>query len=348
MPCLKRLKNAPLSEAIMKDKTFDLRRHLDWKIAICYHPMYMVVDEDRGVPVLGERKPPWAASTAEEYMERVGRNLRSLEKNPDLRLNYEWASHSLEDVSIRFPEFYGRMKAAYDRGQLDFVGGEYSLAHQMAHSSEAAWRQFEYGTEIIHRLFGKRVSTHAHQECHLFRQLPQILRKFGYRFVVMPSFPWAVDLTSPSFKLLGHERGTYIKKGDEFILAEALDGTAIPAFFATNVRQTKWHDEMIKDMWGCPPVWIDFPDLEEYHNPQELADPVLLEEVISERHQISPPKSRGVLHAYYSYAAEGIWAEEHLRASKRAEEAAVMAGAMRALAVLAGKHAESKHDIDEV
>ena len=39
-------------------KPFSVQQHLDWKIAICYHPMYMLVDEDRTVPTVGERIPP--------------------------------------------------------------------------------------------------------------------------------------------------------------------------------------------------------------------------------------------------------------------------------------------------
>lgn len=332
----------------MGERQFDLKDHLDWRIAICYHPMYMVVDEDRGVPVLAERKPPWAAANVEEYMERVGRNIKSLEDNPGLKLNYEWASHSLEDLSARFPEIFARMKAAHNRGQLDFVGGEYSLAHTMAHSSESAWRQFEYGLEIMDRLFGKKMTTHAHQESHIYSQLPQLLRLFGYRYMVMPSFPWTIDLTSASFRLLGHERGTYIEKGNEMIDAEAPDGTTIPAYFATNVRQTKWHDEMMKDLWGCPPLWIDFPDLEEYHNPNEMAEPVLLEEEVARRLSVAPPKSTARLHTYYAYAAEGIWAEEHLRTSKSAEETAVVAEAMLAMAALGGRTLQDSVDMDDI
>lgn len=320
----------------MGDKTFSMKDHLDWRIAICYHPMYMLVDEDRGLPVIAERKPPWAAEDVDQYMERVDRNIASLEADPSLTLNYEWASHSLEDLSIRFPEVFKRMKEAFKRGQLDFVGGEYSLAHTMAHGAESAWRQFEFGLDTMKRLFGKEMTTHAHQENHLFAQIPQLLRRFGYRYMVLPSFPWAIDFTSASFRLLGHERGTYLKKGDEFVLAEALDGTTIPAYFATNVRQTRWHDEMMKDLWSCPPLWIDFPDLEEYHNPNEMAAPVLLEEEVARRMKVAPPKATGRLRTYYAYAAEGIWAEEHLRASKLAEETAVVAEAMSAMATLSG------------
>ena len=49
---------------------FAMRQHFDWQIALCYHPMSMLVDEDRGTPVLAERVPPWGAATAKRYPKR--------------------------------------------------------------------------------------------------------------------------------------------------------------------------------------------------------------------------------------------------------------------------------------
>jgi hypothetical protein len=314
---------------------FELRKHFDWQIAICYHPMYMLVDEDRGTPVLGERVPPWGAATAEQYLERVKRNLASLEKDPNLTLNYEWAAGALEDIALRFPDVMQRMQTAHRRGQLDFVGGEYSLSHTCVNGSEANWRQFELGLEVFRRLFGERVTVHAHQEDQLYLQLPQILRSFGYEYLVMPSFPWAITITDGPFALRGDERRTYLAKGDEFIWATAPDGTKLPAYFATNVRETNPNDEYMKDLWSCPPVWIDFPDLEEYHNPNNQARPVLLGPAVAERFKVAPPRASGKIQTCYSYT-EGVWAEEHLRASKAAEEATVLAGNLLAMSRLAG------------
>ena len=77
--------------------------------------MYMLVNEDRTVPTVGERIPPWGAATAEQYLERVKRNLDSLERSPKLTLNYEWAAHSLDDIANRFPVVMKRMQAAHQR-----------------------------------------------------------------------------------------------------------------------------------------------------------------------------------------------------------------------------------------
>jgi len=59
-----------------------IKAHFGWKLFFAQHPMYLLVAEDRGVPVVGERIPPWGAATKEEYVERVRRNLKSLEELP--------------------------------------------------------------------------------------------------------------------------------------------------------------------------------------------------------------------------------------------------------------------------
>ena len=326
---------------------FDINKHFDWQIAICYHPMYMLVDEDRGEPVLSERIPPWGAATAEQYLERVKRNLASLESDPKLKLNYEWAADALEDISLRFPDVMKRMQAAHERGQLDFVGGVYALTQPMVHSSEADWRQFEYGGEIMKRLFGAPPKVYTSQEAQIYPQLPQILKHFGYDFMVMPSFPWVMRITRGPFDVLGHESGLYLRKGEEFIHAEALDGTAIPTYIATNVRdKTAQGCRIEKDLWSQPPIWIDFPDLEEFRNPLPDSTPVLLGKALEERIKVVPPRAFGQVHSYFTYNAEGVWAEEHSRASKAAEEQAVLAGNLLAMSRLAGKPLDRQPALD--
>lgn len=325
---------------------FNRIAHFKWEIAICYHPMYMLVDEDRGEPPVGERVPPWGTATAEEYLERVKRNLASLEENPELTLNYEWAVHSLVDLADRFPDVHNRMKAACERGQLCFVGGEYSLAHTHTYSSEAAWRQFQYGMQLFRELYGRDITVHAHQEVHVFRQLPQLLQRFGFEFLVFPAFPWGLTITSGTFDLYGYEQAYHLKKGDDFITVQALDGTAIPGFFTTNVRLTTPAIQVGRDLWSAPPVLIDFPDLEEYHNPWEgKAKPVLLDKAAANRLKAAPPRATGQVYSYYSYC-EGLWAEAHQRASKRAEDYAIQAGNLLAMSRLKDRSPELQEKLD--
>ena len=32
-----------------------VKEHFGWKLAFCQHPMYLLIDEDRGEPTVGER-----------------------------------------------------------------------------------------------------------------------------------------------------------------------------------------------------------------------------------------------------------------------------------------------------
>ncbi len=314
------------------EPAFNPKEALGSKIAVCYHPMWLLIDEDRGQPVVGERVPPWGAPTVEVYVERVRRNLSALEANPKLRLNYEWSACELEDMCRRFPDIPPRMVALRRKGQLDFVGGEYSQPHACTLGSESLWRQYEYGTEIFQRRLGKKMTAHAAQETQLTPQQPQILRHFGYEVLVLPPFPWALTVTAGPFTLVGQEFGTSIKKGDEFIHAEALDGTTIPVYLPASTDE---HHALMKGFYAPPPLQIDFPDMAEYGAPSPTVEPVLLAEALAERLKAAPPRARGRVHTYWSYT-EGVWAEEHLRNNRSAEETAVLAGNLLAMARLAG------------
>jgi hypothetical protein len=69
-----------------------VKENFGWKLAFCQHPMYLLIDEDRGQPTVGERVPPWGAANAKDYVQRVSRNLQSLENLPELKLNYQWSA----------------------------------------------------------------------------------------------------------------------------------------------------------------------------------------------------------------------------------------------------------------
>jgi hypothetical protein len=66
-----------------------VKEHLGWMLVIGQHPMYLLIDEDRGEPPVGERIPPWGAKTKEGYVERVKRNLNSLAEIGQLKINYQ-------------------------------------------------------------------------------------------------------------------------------------------------------------------------------------------------------------------------------------------------------------------
>jgi hypothetical protein len=93
-----------------------VKKHFGWKLFFAQHPMYLIVDEDRGEPAVGERIPPWGAKTKEGYIERVRRNLKSLEELPNLKLNYQLSALEVEHLCLNFPDVYERMKKLYAAG----------------------------------------------------------------------------------------------------------------------------------------------------------------------------------------------------------------------------------------
>ncbi len=320
---------------------FSRKDHYNWKIALCYHPMYLLIDEDRGEPIVGERTVPWGAPTAEEYAERVRRNLAALEADPKLKLNYEWSGYELDDICRRFPDIAKRMQQCYRKGQLGFLNGDYSQAHAITYGSESAWRQYEYGHEVYQRLFGKTPVVHATQESDVHPQLPQILRQFGFKYFVPPAFQYIVKITKGPFELAGSLafQGIRVKQGEEFILAVAPDGSKIPTYFAT-LADVNLGSQMMWNPWSCAPVFVDFPDMAEYRNPKEGdAEVALLEKALDERFAVVPPRAEAQFRTDTTYV-EGTWAEEHLRNCKRAEEAATLTGNILAMAKLAGKPAD--------
>jgi hypothetical protein len=307
-----------------------IKKHFGWEMAICQHPMYLLIDEDRGVPTVGERIPPWGAPTAKDYVKRVKRNLQSLDKYPDLKLNYEFSAVELESMITQFPNVYKKMKHAYRNGKLDFVNGNFSQAHLQILDSESNWRQFEYGLKIYKSLFGKKVKVYACQETGLHQQLPQMLKELGYDFIVAPLFPWAMEMIDGKLETTAFSNGIYPIQGDEFLWAQALDGSRLPYYIkvleaSLGVTQEQLNiTEIQKDLYSSPPIWTHFPDMieiaqKEYDDYKTLFDFILLEPALQKRIQKFPPRGTARIYSYWSYI-EGVWAEELLRKNKQTQE----------------------------
>jgi len=224
------------------------KEHLGWKLAFIQHPMYLLIDEDRGEPAVGERIPPWGAANAEDYAGRVRRNLNSLNELPGLKLNFDWSAVELQSISQKFPDIRDDMKKQFLKGSLDFVNGTYSQPHLQVLSSESNWRQFEYGLEIYRDLFAKKVVVYGAQETGLNQQLPQILKKFGYKYILPPDFPYVIEFVDGKIELLSLGGSFQTISGNEFVNATGLDGSVIPslqmwnrnkmAFTTTTVRKS--------------------------------------------------------------------------------------------------------------
>jgi hypothetical protein len=339
--------------AELKNDPF-IKEHFGWKLAFCQHPMYLLIDEDRGEPTVGERVPPWGAAEAKDYVERVRRNLQSLENLPELKLNYQWSAMELRSMARRFPDVYDRIKKLYEKGSLDFLDGTYSQAHLHVLGSESNWRQFEYGLEVYRELFEKDVDVYARQETGLHLQLPQLLKLFGYEFACLPAFIGTVEVFDGRFGLVGQEGVYETVTGDEFVEAVGLDGSAIPMYLQGGLgwEEEKEHRELQQDLYSGPKIWFAFPDLSEvddetFEEYRLLFDWVLLRDALVERWRVSPARAKARLFSYWSYI-EGVWAEELLRKMKSAEEMAVLAEQMSCMAKLGGQQVGRGADIKQI
>jgi hypothetical protein len=335
------------------------RKELGWKLAYTQHSMYMVIDEDRGEHTVGERTLPWGAPDASVYVGRIRRNLASLEKVPGLMLNYDFPGIDIESIARDFPDVIEQMQQMYKRGVFDFVNGTYSSPQLQILSSESNWRQFEYGLEVFERLFGKKVKIYAFQENSLSQQLPQVLKHFGYEMISAPAiFRWAMEIVDGPFEMESSYHGTNFLREEEFVWAEALDGTKLPFYLVEPIPGDGFNGDLnIKrgiDMGfaGPPPVWLYFPDMEEIEQKTcesiaELFDFVLLETELLKRVKQAPPHAKARIFSYSSYT-EGVWGEELLRANRAAEHTALLAEGVQAMGRQAGASIDRKEELGKI
>jgi hypothetical protein len=345
-------KQEKILEELMNDPY--VKEHLGWKLVIGQHPMYLLIDEDRGTPRVGERVPPWGAPNKEGYVERVKRNLSSLDKIEGLRINYQWSAVELNHMCENFPDVYKELKKHYESGMLNFVDGSYSQAHLQVLSSESNWRQFEYGQEVYKDLFGKNIEVYARQETGLHHQVPQLLEKFGYRFATLPAFHAAVEVVEGPFEFISQMGRFEAQTGDEFLEWVGLDGTAVPTYISIHLG---WGDirervELQKDLYSSPKIIGVFPDMDEvskdrFDDYYRLFDWVLLRDALIDRYEAAPPRAKARIHSYWSYI-EGTWAEELMRVMRQAEEKALMAEQMVAMAKAAGVETDAGAQIKEL
>lgn len=350
-----------------------LKQHLNWKMALCQHMMYLLIDEDRGEPILGERELPWGAPDAGVYVERFERNLQSLQDVPELLISFQIAAVDMESIARDFPHVADNMIAWHKKGRLDFVGGSFSQAHMQCVGSESNWRQFEWGKKLFKEMFGKDIKLYARQETGFHQQTPQILEKFGYDMIVMPQFPWAMEIVDGKFEVMSSHLGASFIQGDEFVDAVALDGTELPAYLTSYVASYGDGDPthpggsipaqhahnyynvkraISKDLYAPPTVWPYFPDMMEvdrdfYERINEFCALDLLEPAMQQRLKEAPPRAKARVFSHWSYY-EGEWAEELARANKSAEEKAVLLEAVEAMARQAGLKDDVKDQIKDI
>lgn len=302
-----------------------------WQFALVQHPMILGVHEDRGEPVIWERIPPAGAADISEYAGRVRRNLNALKKYPDLKLNYEFSGVELQILIDNAPDIAPVMREMVEKGQLGFVGGDYSQPHGHLFSGELNLRQLEKGLKIFKELTGYRVRSFFHQETCLHDQLPQLLKAFGFETAAPPMMAHAITPVDvgkhPHLVTTDYSSKLMPADTDSVAAWRGLDGTEIPVVIVgitdAWLNFPRVRRESHADLYRCSDIVIAAPDMQEispenYEQIKELGESILLDDALSEKVTERAPTWKARLHAYWSYA-EGEWAEAVYRQIRRAE-----------------------------
>lgn len=307
-----------------------------WKIALAQHPMYILVREDT---VCAERTPPWGAPDIGSYINRLRQNIDTLRKYPQIKIGYEWSGLELEQLKEDAPDVFDEMLDLVSAGQTTFYNGTYSQPHLQTLSSEANYRQFEWGARVYRQLcHNHQVLVYAHQESSVNEQTPQLLKSFGIQSVVMPNFSSTLTMIDGG-ELNVHSRfGTMFIHGEEFAAWRGLDGTVIDLYLNepkhNQIKDWLAFQEVI-GLTHVPPIVVEMPDLIEVNKAwieeRSQADFVLLDEVLAERLKAFPPRFRVRFYTNWSYI-EGIRAEELSRNNWKAENSVLRAEALNSLA----------------
>lgn len=305
------------------------------KLAHVQHPMILLVHEDRGEPVVGERVAPWGAPDLTVYAERVRRNLAALRQYPELRLNYEFSGVEMEMLAEVAPDTIAAMRDMAAQGRLAFVGGDYSQPHGHLYSGELNYRQLDYGLRVFSELVNYRVTCAFHQETCAHDQMPQLLRAFGFQSAVPPEFPHTlVPISSPGPCLITDcclGKGYFPIAKDSVAQWCGLDGSTIPLVIPGRFNSDEYH----KGLYRAGHLGIHAPDMDDiadeyYQQVRAAGEFVLLDAQALEEIAHFPPHWQARLTTYWSYS-EGQWAEAVYRKIRETEVQLVAEETMAAL-----------------
>jgi hypothetical protein len=301
-----------------------------WLFALVQHPMILVVNEDRGIPEVGERVPEWGAPDLETYAQRVWRNLEALRKYPDLKLNYEFSAVELKILAEHSPAIITVMREMVKNGRLAFVGGDYSQAHGQLFSGELNFRQLEKGLEVMEKLIGYKITNNFHQETCVHDQMPQLLRAFGFLTSSPPVMTHTLEPLAfskyPRF-VFSDNIGYQVLASDSVALWRGLDGTEIPIVITGvsigGFKTDRILAEVQKGLYRSSGLIITAPDMEEideerYRFIRSMGESVLLDDAILNEVNTQKPNWKVKLCTYWSYS-EGQWAEAVYRKVRETE-----------------------------
>ena len=222
-------------------------------------------------------------------------------------------------------------------GKCSLYNGTYSQPHLQTLSSEANYRQFEFGQKIYRELCDYQVTTYAHQECSLNEQTPQLLKAFGIQNMPLPRFIGTIVMEGGEL-IFHHREGSMFVQGSEFTQWRGLDGTFMDVYLSEppHLKIKDWMDyQEVKGFLQVPPVLIEIPDLtsvdDQWMMDRQKADFVLLDETLPEQLKNYPARFQSRIYTNWSYI-EGIRAEELSRCNFIAEQSVLRAEAIQAMA----------------
>lgn len=333
-----------------------------WIWVCVQHPMPLLV-EDRGIPVVLERIPPWGDPDLLSYLRKFNDVFDSIEKYPDFRMDFEISAREMEDVAKADFKTAQRMIEHVQNGKLGLVGGDYSQAHYHVFGSESCLRQISMGLDVFRKMFNYKIEVFFHQETGIHEQLPQILNAFGYTVAVPPRFPWALKFIEGDIPELSSHYGTLEFVHDEdFTRWRGLDGSSIPLYLSMpapsqsdeiiEVFQKHGNPKIKKELFErgpspfdqfmererqknpvtVPRILIETPDMKRIDNDYYMSRRMdchfsRMVDAVKDILGQSSVHSTARLYAYWSYI-EGVWAEKLSRKNKQAENFSLQAEAL--------------------
>ncbi len=121
-------------------------------------------------------------------------------------------ARAIESIADRDPETIASLRTAVDEGWADVIGGAYTEADEPLLPVASILWQFRKGGDVYRaHLDGRNVETVARRRFGLYPQLPQIAKRFGFRFALH----------------LGFDAGKFPIRVEMKRLWESPDGTAL-------------------------------------------------------------------------------------------------------------------------
>ncbi|RMH11061.1 MAG: hypothetical protein D6695_10000, partial [Planctomycetota bacterium] len=135
-----------------------------------------------------------------------------------------------EKMAGECPEALAELRAMIEAGHVEPVGCSYGQPYGLFQPGESNIRQFNYGVRTARRLLGVRPQTFWEEEFYFFPQLPQVLRRCGYKGASL-FFQW----TWHTPELPGEQAS--------LILWEGIDGSRLPALPRNTLNVHQWPED---------------------------------------------------------------------------------------------------------